>query len=72
MPTMGVRWKMNTAKTRRSGDPAIRPRETALLIVPLTMASKRTEDDEPVNVRKLYDNLIKQLNEIRLDNPNYR
>lgn len=38
-------------------DPAVRYKETTLLIFPQTMISKRVEDGEPVNVRDLYEGL---------------
>ena len=46
-------------------DPAIRYKETTLLVFPQTMISKRIEDGELVDVRKMYDSLREQLDEIR-------
>jgi hypothetical protein len=52
-------------------DPAIRLKETSLLLFPLTMISKRVEDGEEVNVLELYKGLVKRLAEIRDGNPEY-
>ena len=38
-------------------DPAIRYKETTLLLFPQTMISKRVEDGEAVNVREIYEGL---------------
>lgn len=38
-------------------DPAIRYKETTLLVFPQTMISKRVEDGEPVDVRAIYEGL---------------
>ena len=38
-------------------DPAIRYKETTLLLFPLTMISKRIEDGELVNVMAIYEGL---------------
>lgn len=45
-------------------DPAIRYKETSLLVFPMTMISKRVEDGEHVDVRELFDGLAKQLAEL--------
>jgi hypothetical protein len=42
-------------------DPAIRYKETSLLIFPMTMLSKRVEDGEEFDVAELFDGLAKQL-----------
>jgi hypothetical protein len=45
-------------------DPAIRYKETSLLVFPMTMISKRVEDGEELNVLELFDGLAKQLAEL--------
>jgi hypothetical protein len=45
-------------------DPAIRYKETSLLVFPMTMISKRVEDGEPFDVAELFDGLAKQLAEL--------
>jgi hypothetical protein len=45
-------------------DPAIRYKESSLLIFPMTMISKRVEDGEPFDVPELFDELAKQLAEL--------
>jgi hypothetical protein len=45
-------------------DPAIRYKETSLLVFPMTMISKRVEDGEQVDVGELFDGLAKQLAEL--------
>ena len=45
-------------------DPAIRYKETSLLVFPMTMLSKRLEDGEEINVAELFDGLAKQLAEL--------
>ena len=45
-------------------DPAIRYKETSLLVFPMTMISKRIEDGEPFEVSELFDGLAKQLAEL--------
>jgi hypothetical protein len=45
-------------------DPAIRYKETSLLVFPMTMISKRIEDGEPFDVCELFDGLAKQLAEL--------
>jgi hypothetical protein len=45
-------------------DPAIRYKETSLLVFPMTMISKRVEDGEELNVIELFDGLAKQLAEL--------
>lgn len=52
-------------------DPAIRLKETSLLIFPLTMISKRIEDGEKLDVAELYGDLVEKLTEIRDENPDY-
>ena len=42
-------------------DPAIRYKETSLLVFPMTMISKRVEDGEEVDVAELFDGLARQL-----------
>jgi hypothetical protein len=46
-------------------DPAIRFKETTLLVFPQTMISKRIEDGQHVAVREMYEGLREQLEEIR-------
>jgi hypothetical protein len=45
-------------------DPAIRYKETSLLVFPMTMLSKRIEDGDPFDVPELFDGLAKQLAEL--------
>jgi hypothetical protein len=45
-------------------DPAIRYKETSLLVFPMTMISKRIEDGDPFDVCELFDGLAKQLAEL--------
>lgn len=45
-------------------DPAIRYKETSLLVFPMTMISKRMEDGEAFDVSELFDGLAKQLAEL--------
>jgi len=45
-------------------DPAIRYKETTLLVFPMTMISKRVEDGEHVDLNELFDGLAKQLAEL--------
>ena len=45
-------------------DPAIRYKESSLLVFPMTMISKRVEDGEHVDVGELFDGLAKQLAEL--------
>ena len=49
-------------------DPAIRYKETTLLVFPQTMISKRVEAGQPVGVQEMYEGLCVQLEEIRLEN----
>lgn len=49
-------------------DPAIRYKETTLLVFPQTMISKRIEDGEAVDVQAMYEGLCEQLEEIRTEN----
>jgi hypothetical protein len=44
--------------------PAIRYKESSLLVFPMTMISKRVEDGEPFDVAELFDGLAKQLAEL--------
>ena len=46
-------------------DPAIRYMKTSIRVFPQTIISKRVEDQKEVNVRALYDGLLKQLDQIR-------
>jgi hypothetical protein len=46
-------------------DPAIRFKETTLLVFPQTMISKRVEDGQHVAVREMYESLLEHLEEIR-------
>jgi hypothetical protein len=52
-------------------DPAIRLKQTSLLLFPLTMISKRVEDGECVDVRTLYEGLVSRFAELRAENPEY-
>lgn len=45
-------------------DPAIRYKETSLLVFPMTMISKRMEDGDAFDVTELFDGLAKQLAEL--------
>jgi hypothetical protein len=49
-------------------DPAIRYKETTLLVFPQTMISKRVEDGVPVDVQDMYNGLCERLEEIRVEN----
>lgn len=49
-------------------DPAIRYRETNLLVFPQTMIAKRVEDGQPVAVRELYADLKSRLDTLRAEN----
>jgi len=49
-------------------DPAIRYKETTLLVFPQTMISKRVEAGKAVDVHTMYEELCKQLERIRADN----
>ena len=49
-------------------DPAIRYRETDLLVFPQTMISKRIEDGDAISINEMYDGLYKMLDEIRREN----
>ena len=49
-------------------DPAIRFKQTSLLVFPQTMLSKRIEDGEHVDVAQLYEVLREDLEAIRRDN----
>lgn len=49
-------------------DPAIRYKETTLLVFPQTMLSKRVEDGEAVAVQEMYEGLCERLEEMRLEN----
>lgn len=46
-------------------DPAIRYKETWLLVFPQTMISKRVEDGDDVDVQALYEGLVELLEDIR-------
>lgn len=49
-------------------DPAVRYKETSLLVFPQTMISKRIEDGEPIELQAFYEDLVDQLEEIRAEN----
>jgi len=49
-------------------DPAVRYKETSLLVFPQTMISKRIEDGEDIQLPAFYENLVNQLEEIRAEN----
>ena len=49
-------------------DPAIRYKETTLMVFPQTMISKRVEDGEEIDVKELYDGLKEQLERVRVEN----
>jgi hypothetical protein len=49
-------------------DPALRYKDTTLLVFPQTMISKRIEDGEGVDVRELFDGLRERVEEIRAEN----
>jgi hypothetical protein len=46
-------------------DPAIKLADTSLLLFPLTMISKRIENDEAVNIHELYDRIKNKVLEIK-------
>lgn len=52
-------------------DPAIRYKETTLLVFPQTVISKRVEDGEAVNVRALYESLELNVEELVAENYPY-
>lgn len=45
-------------------DPAIRYKETSLLVFPMTMISKRVEDGEHFDLNELFEGLAQQLAEL--------
>jgi hypothetical protein len=49
-------------------DPAIRYKETTLLIFPQTMISKRVEEGQAVVIQEMYAGLCEQLERIRIEN----
>jgi hypothetical protein len=49
-------------------DPAVRYRETTLLIFPQTMISKRVEDGETIHIQNFYENLQNDIEKIRNEN----
>lgn len=65
----GFNWWMVEDEIGRA--PCIRYKETDLLLYPLTLISKRVEDGELVNIRKLFENLSQQLQQVieQLDPP---
>ena len=48
-------------------DPAVRYKETSLLVFPQTMISKRVEDGEAIDVQDFYEDLQHQLASIRAE-----
>jgi hypothetical protein len=52
-------------KDEFGNDPALKLPNTSIIIYPLTMVSKRIEDDEKVNIYELYSGLKKKIEEIR-------
>lgn len=57
-----------TVEDEYGRDPAIRYKETTLLVFPQTMISKRIEDEEVVDLQAMYEGLGEQLDEIRAAN----
>ena len=49
-------------------DPTIRYKETTLMVFPQTIISKRVEDGEEIDVKKMYYSLRDQLESIRVEN----
>ena len=47
-------------------DPALRYKNTSILIFPLTMISKRIENDEQVIIKELFDGISNKVNEMIL------
>ncbi|GMO62551.1 MAG: hypothetical protein Ta2A_09250 [Treponemataceae bacterium] len=47
-------------------DPALRYKNTSILLFPLTMISKRIENDEQVNIKELFDGISNKVNEMIL------
>jgi hypothetical protein len=45
-------------------DPAIRYKETSLLMFPKTMLSKRIEDGEQIDVAEIYEGLVEMVREV--------
>jgi hypothetical protein len=48
-------------------DPALRYKNTSILLFPLTMISKRIEKDEQINIEKLFGGICDKVNEMILD-----
>ncbi len=49
-------------------DPTIRYKETTLMVFPQTIISKRVEDGEEIDIKKMYYGLQDQLESIRVEN----
>ena len=45
--------------------PALRYKETSLIVFPMTMVSKRVEDEEEIDLREIFDLLVKKIEEIK-------
>jgi hypothetical protein len=48
-------------------DPALRHKETSILLFPLTMISKRIEKDEQVDIKELFEGICNKVSEMVLD-----
>ena len=53
-----------TVKDEYGADPALRYKTTTMLVFPLTMISKRVEEQQPVDVRALYDATLTQVEKL--------
>jgi hypothetical protein len=45
-------------------DPALRYKETSILLFPLTMISKRIENDEEINIEEFFHGVCNKINEL--------
>jgi hypothetical protein len=45
-------------------DPALRYKETSILLFPLTMISKRIENDEKINIEELFNGIYNRINKL--------
>ncbi|MDR1172729.1 MAG: DUF3806 domain-containing protein [Bacteroidales bacterium] len=51
-------------------DPALKYKNTSILLFPLTMISKRVEQDEQINIEALFEGICNKVNEIILETDN--
>ncbi|MDR2705137.1 MAG: DUF3806 domain-containing protein [Planctomycetaceae bacterium] len=45
-------------------DPGLRYKKTSILLFPLTMISKRIENDEQINIKDLFEGICKMVNDV--------